>query len=108
MLLLLVHQVRHQAPEPAPAPGLRQARNQREGGADRGGAGGPILYAGNVNGTRGVSLDLTEPLVLTRVQLKSAGFKGSACLEAGTKGLTSRVTLTVPRVFLCDPAPCKR
>lgn len=36
-------------------------------------------------GRGGVSLDLTEPLVLTRVQLKSAGFKGSACLEASTK-----------------------
>lgn len=50
MLLLLLHQVRHQTPEPVPARGLRQTRHQGPGGADGGGSGGPVLLSGNVNG----------------------------------------------------------
>lgn len=49
VLLLLVHQVRHQTPEPEAARGFRQTRDQGEGGADRGGSGGQLLCSGNVN-----------------------------------------------------------
>lgn len=52
VLLLLLHQVRHQTPEPVSARGLRQTRHQGQGGADRGGSGGPFLCLGNVNGAR--------------------------------------------------------
>ncbi len=52
MLLHLLHQVCHPTPEPDPPRGLRQACHQSQGGAHRGGSGGPFLCSGNVNGVR--------------------------------------------------------
>ena len=71
LLLLLVLQVPHQTPEPAPARGLRQARDQGEGGADRGGAGGPLLCSGNVNGRGTLACEPLGPCPAREVLIRS-------------------------------------
>lgn len=50
LLLLLLH-LPDQTPEPEPARGLRQTRDQGEGAAHRGGSGGPLLCSGKLHGT---------------------------------------------------------